>query len=216
MSKIRVLVTGATGYVGGRLVPRLLERGFAVRCLVRDRDRLRGRRWEQKVEVVVGDALRYDSLRPALEDIDVAYYLIHSLASGSDFAARDRDAAQNFGRAAAEQGVSRIIYLGGIEPKGPRQSKHLSSRIETGEYLANAGVPVTEFRAAVIVGSGSLSFELIRYLTERVPIMICPRWVKTRTQPIAIRTVLEYLLAAPVTEESTGRVIEIEIGRAHV
>ena len=209
MAETRVLVTGATGYVGGRLVPRLLERGFSVRCLVRDRDRLRGRRWERDVEVVVGDALDYESLVPALAGVDIAYYLIHSLASGMDFASRDRTAADNFGRAAAQQGVDRIIYLGGIKPKGSRESKHLKSRIETGEYLAAGGVPVTELRAAVVVGSGSLSFELIRYLTERVPFMLCPRWVKTRTQPIAIRTVLEYLLAAPVTPESTGRVIEI-------
>ncbi len=209
MDGIRVLVTGSTGYIGGRLVRRLLDRGYAVRCLVRDRDRLRGRRWENLVDVTVGDALEYDTLAAALERIDIAYYLIHSLASGQDFARRDRMAAENFGRAAASCDVKRIIYLGGIRPKGARQSKHLESRIETGQYLSQAGVPVTEFRAAVVVGSGSLSFELIRYLTERVPVMVCPRWVKTRTQPIAIRTVLEYLLAAPEKPESTGRVIEI-------
>jgi uncharacterized protein YbjT (DUF2867 family) len=163
----------------------------------------------EEVEVVVGDALTYATLLVALKDVDTAYYLIHSLASDQDFVSTDRAAAQNFGCACAEQGVKRIIYLGGIEPKGPRRSRHLQSRIDTGSYLAESGVPVTKFRAAVIVGSGSLSFELIRYLTERVPIMVCPSWVKTPTQPIAIRTVLEYLLAALDTPESIGRVIEI-------
>ncbi len=209
MNGTLVLVTGATGYVGGRLVPRLLERGYRVRCLVRDPNRLRDRRWAGDVDVVAGDALDYKTLHVALADVDIAYYLIHSLASDEDFASTDRAAAHNFGRAAAEQGTRRIIYLGGIEPKGSRQSRHLQSRVETGRYLAESGVPVTEFRAAVIVGSGSLSFELIRYLTERVPLMICPKWVKTPTQPIAIRTVLEYLLAALETPESVGRVIEI-------
>jgi uncharacterized protein YbjT (DUF2867 family) len=205
----RVLVSGATGYVGGRLVPYLLQAGYTVRCFVRDARRLRAQPWGDDVEVAEGDALEYDTVEPALETVDVAYYLIHSLGSGSDFAERDRTAARNFREAAAEQDADRIIYLGGIRPKGERSSKHLRSRMETGDVLRDGPVPVTEFRAAQIVGSGSLSFELVRYLTERVPIMVCPTWVTTPTQPIAIRTVLEYLSEALTTPKSTGEVIEI-------
>ena len=204
-----ILVTGATGYIGGRLVPCLLEKGYRVRCFARDPDRLRGR-WDDEVEMVQGDALRYETLVPALEGVDTAYYLIHSLAAGEkEFAQRDRQAAENFGLAAREAGVQRIIYLGGIESKSDRLSEHLKSRLETGEYLRNGGVPVTEFRAGVIVGSGSLSFELIRYLTERLPVLITPKWVQTPTQPIAIRNVLEYLTQALEVPESKGQVIEI-------
>lgn len=206
----RILVSGATGYVGGRLVPCLLREGYDVRCFVRDADRLEGRPWADDVDVAVGDALEYETIPPAMEDIDAAYYLIHSLGSGEDeFADRDRRAANNFARAAEKKGVQRIIYLGGIQPKGDRQSKHLKSRMETGDHLRQGKVPVTEFRAAVIVGSGSLSFELIRYLTERVPLMICPTWVQTPTQPIAVRNVLEYLMAALEQPDSAGEIIEI-------
>ncbi len=205
-----VLVSGATGYVGGRLVPCLLEEGYTVRCFVRNPERLEGRSWANDVEVVQGDALEPESVARAMEGVDIAYYLIHSLAQGeSSFAEIDRKAARNFASASEKHGVERIIYLGGIEPKGPRQSEHLQSRVETGNVLREGPVPVTEFRAAVIVGSGSLSFELIRYLTERVPLMVCPRWVKTPTQPIAIRNVLEYLVEAISVPESAGEVIEI-------
>lgn len=205
-----ILVTGATGYIGGRLVPCLLEQGYRVRCFVRDAERLEGHPWEGQVEVVQGDVLDYDTLPPALDGIDAAYYLIHSLEAGEGaFAERDRRAAENFSRAAAEAGVQRLIYLGGIQPKSDRLSDHLKSRIETGDSLRKGGVPVTEFRAAVIVGSGSLSFELIRYLTERVPVLITPRWVRTPTQPIAIRNVLQYLTQALAVPESTGQILEI-------
>lgn len=206
----RVLVSGATGYVGGRLAPCLLREDYTVRCFVRDAARLRGRPWAPEVEVAEGDALAYDSLVPAMQEVDVAYYLIHSLGAGEDaFADRDRRAADNFGRAAREAGVDRIIYLGGMEPKGKQRSDHLQSRLETGHHLRQWDVPVTEFRAAVVVGSGSLSFELIRYFTERIPVLICPTWVQTPTQPIAIRNVVEYLMAALTTPESTGAVVEI-------
>jgi uncharacterized protein YbjT (DUF2867 family)/uncharacterized protein YndB with AHSA1/START domain len=203
------MVTGATGYIGGRLVPRLLAAGNRVRCLARDPARLQGRPWQDEVEIAAGDVLEAEGLARAMEGVDVAYYLIHSMGGGADFHQRDLRAARNFAAAARAAGVKRIIYLGGLAQDSPALSEHLRSRQQTGEALRGAGVPVTEFRAGVIVGSGSISFEMIRYLTERVPIMICPRWVYTRTQPIGIREVLEYLTAAPEVPESSGRVIEI-------
>jgi len=204
-----ILVAGATGYVGGRLVPRLLATGSRVRCLVRDAARLQGRAWLGQVEVVQGDMLEPASLAAAMQGVQVVYYLVHSLGGGADFSERDRIAAGNCARAAAAAGVQRIIYLGGLGVDYERLSAHLRSRQETGAALRAAGVPVTEFRAAVIVGSGSLSFEMIRYLTERLPVMICPRWVFTRVQPIAIRNVLDYLVAALSCPASAGRIIEI-------
>lgn len=206
---MNLLITGATGYVGGRLVPRLLEDGHTLRCLVRDPDRLKGRPWLRDVEVIQGDLLQTQELYTALQGIDTAYYLIHSLGGGEGYAERDLRAARAFAQAAAAAGVRRIIYLGGLAKEESGLSEHLRSRQATGDALREAGVPVTEFRAGVIVGSGSLSFEMIRYLTERVPVMICPSWVYTPAQPIGIRDVLEYLTAALTREESIGRVIEI-------
>ncbi|HAV61910.1 MAG TPA: DUF2867 domain-containing protein [Verrucomicrobiales bacterium] len=205
----RILVTGATGYVGGRLVPRLLAAGHQVRCLVRDPDRLQGRAWLDRVQLVRGDVLEPASLADAMEGVNAVYYLVHSLGGGSDFSERDRTAARNCALAAKRAGVERIIYLGGLGDSRADLSAHLRSRHETGDALREAGVPVTEFRAAVIVGSGSLSFEMIRYLTERLPVMICPRWVFTRIQPIAIRNVLDYLVAALDQPASAGRILEI-------
>jgi uncharacterized protein YbjT (DUF2867 family) len=204
-----VLVTGATGYIGGRLVPRLLEAGCRVRCLARDSARLQGRPWFGQVEVVAGDCLRAETLPAAMRGVEVAFYLVHSMAGGDDFEQRDVLAARNFAVAARQAGVQRVIYLGGLGDPDTALSEHLRSRQETGAVLRAAGVPVTEFRAPVIVGSGSLSFEIIRYLTERLPVMICPRWLYTRVQPIAIRNVLDYLVAALDTPASTGRIIEI-------
>lgn len=204
-----VLVTGATGYIGGRLVPRLLDAGFRVRCLARDVARLQGRSWRGQVELVEGDVLRPETLTAAMTGVDVAYYLVHSLGAGSDFPERDAQAARNFGAAARDAAVARIVYLGGLGDPATALSAHLRSRHETGDALRESGVPVTEFRAGVIVGSGSLSFEMIRYLTERVPVMICPRWVFTRIQPIAVRNVLDYLTAAMRIPASAGRTIEI-------
>lgn len=204
-----VLVTGATGYIGGRLVPRLIEHGYRVRCMVRDATRLQGRAWRGLVEVVQGDVLDAQSLPEAMQGVWSAYYLVHSMMSGSDFHERDRLAAQNFAQAAKAAGVESIVYLGGLGDSASALSEHLRSRQETGDALRSAGVPVIEFRAAVIVGSGSLSFEMIRYLTERVPVMITPRWVYTRTQPISVRNVLDYLISALKTPASQGQIIEI-------
>lgn len=206
---LRILVTGATGYIGGRLVPRLLEAGHWVRCLARHPPHLEGRPWPG-VELVAGDALKPESLAAALKEIDVAYYLIHSMGGGEEsFAERDRLAAKNFAEAAARAGVQRLIYLGGLGAEESSLSQHLESRHEVGDILRSSGIPVTEFRAAIIVGSGSISFEMIRYLAERVPVMVCPRWVKSRCQPIAVRDVLSYLILALQTEASVGRIFEI-------
>ncbi|MEO8612740.1 MAG: SDR family oxidoreductase [Chloroflexota bacterium] len=204
-----VLITGVTGYIGGRLVPLLLEAGYRVRVMVRDPIRLQGRSWLAQVEVVQGDVLKTDTLDAALKGIDVAYYLIHSMRGGQNFHERDILAAHNFGAAAERQGVKRIVYLGGLGDTTTELSQHLRSRQQTGDALRESAVPITEFRAGVIVGSGSLSFEMIRYLTERVPIMICPRWVFTRIQPIGIRDTLDYLVSALTIPESTGKIIEI-------
>jgi uncharacterized protein YbjT (DUF2867 family) len=208
-SVVRVLVTGATGYVGGRLVPRLLGAGHAVRCMVRDPGRLQGRSWVGQVEAVRGDVVDELTLPAALAGVDVAYYLVHSMGSGHDFHARDARAARAFGEAARAAGVRRLVYLGALGDPSTDLSEHLRSRQDTGDALREAGVPVTEFRAAVIVGAGSLSFEMIRYLTERVPIMVCPSWVYTRIQPIAIGNVLDYLVAALDVPASVGQVVEI-------
>jgi uncharacterized protein YbjT (DUF2867 family) len=207
---LNILVTGATGYVGGRLTPRLLAAGYRVRVLVRGgADRLNGRSWRDQVEIVNGDVLHPDSLGRALQGIDAAYYLIHSMSGHTTFRARDIEAAHNFAQAAAAADVQQIIYLGGLGATESQLSEHLRSRQETGKALRSSGLPVTEFRAGMVVGSGSLSFEMLRNLTERLPIMLCPRWVFTRTQPIAIRDVLAYLIAALHTPASWGRIIEI-------
>lgn len=204
-----ILVTGATGYVGGRLVPKLLEAGYAVRCFVRDPERLAGYPWLEQVEVARGDALDPESLRRAMQGIDAAYYLIHGRQGGQDSAERDLKAAGNFAAAAAEAGVKRIIYLGELVDPTGKLSPYLRSRHETGHILRQQGVPVTEFRAGMIVGAGSALFEMIRYLVEHQQLLICPRWFYTQAQPIAMRDVLAYLVSALRVQESAGKLIEI-------
>jgi uncharacterized protein YbjT (DUF2867 family) len=190
---MRILVTGATGYIGGRLIPRLLERGHQVRVLVRDRERIRGRPWAGHVDVFCGDILRPESLAGLCDDMDRAYYLIHSMTAGPDFARFDLRAAENFLGAAGPDLAT--IYLGGLLPTARRMSSHLQSRAEVGSLL-RAELPTTEIRAGPIVGSGSASFEMVRYLTERHPVMAVPPCVRNQVQPIALRDVLSYLLAA--------------------
>jgi len=204
-----VLVTGATGYIGGRLVGRLLNAGYQIRTLVRDPSRLQGRPWADRVEVVQGNVLDLETLPAAMAGVDAAYYLIHSMRDGADFHYRDLLAAHNFGVAAREARVRRIVYLGGLGEPDTSLSPHLRSRQQTGAVLRDSGVQVTEFRAAVIVGSGGISFEMIRYLAERVPLMLCPHLINTRIQPISLRNVLQYLVAALDTLQSGGEIVEI-------
>ena len=205
-----ILVTGATGYIASRLIPRLLNAGYEVRCLARDPDRLKGRSWYPKIQVVSGDVTQPATLPPAMQGISAAYYLIHSMSAGSGYHHIDMESAQNFSRAARDAGVENIIYLGGLANQNdPGLSLHMKSRISCGEALRVAGVPVTEFRAGVIVGPGSVSFEMIRFIAEQFPLIIGPRWLKHRTQPVAAHNVLEFLMAALVVPEARGKVIEI-------
>ncbi|MGW1768060.1 SDR family oxidoreductase [Streptomyces sp. NPDC002073] len=206
------LVTGATGYIGGRLVPELLAAGHRVRCLARSPERLRDHPWAGQAEVVPGDARDPAALATALHGVDVAYYLVHALTGGPGFEERDRETARLFAEQARRAGVRRIVYLGGLVPAGtdPRTlSPHLRSRAEVGEILLAADVPATVLRAAVVIGSGSASFEMLRYLTERLPVMVTPSWVGTRIQPIAVRDVLRYLVGSARMPADVNRAFDI-------
>jgi len=203
------LVTGATGYIGGRLVPELLAAGFRVRVMARRPGHLAGRDWRARVEVVQGDVADAGSLAEALRGVDIAYYLIHSLGTGDDFESLDRSHAQGFAAAAGACHVGRVVYLGGLYPGGERLSPHLESRKEVGEILLAGEVPTTVLRAAVIIGSGSASFEMLRHLTERLPVMVTPRWVDTRIQPIAVRDVLRYLVGSATMPPDVNRGFDI-------
>ncbi|WP_367133936.1 SDR family oxidoreductase [Saccharothrix sp. HUAS TT1] len=202
------LVTGATGYLGGRLVPRLVAAGHRVRCLVRDPGKLRDVPWVDRVEVVRGDVLDPATLGAAMRDVDVVHYLVHSLGD-PDFTDADRRAAENTARAAEDAGVQRIVYLGGLHPPGVPLSPHLASRKEVGDVFLRGSVPAVVLQAAVIIGSGSASFEMLRYLTERLPVMVAPRWVRNRVQPIAVRDVLRYLVDAVRLPPDVNRAFDI-------
>ncbi|WP_329406633.1 SDR family oxidoreductase [Streptomyces sp. NBC_00704] len=206
------LVTGATGYVGGRLVPELLAAGHRVRCLARDPDRLRDHPWAGDVETVRGDVTDAASVAAALDGVGVAYYLVHALASGDDFEETDRRAARIFGERCRAAGVRRIVYLGGLTPADVPErelSPHLRSRAEVGRILLDSGVPAAVLRAAVVIGSGSASFEMLRYLTERLPVMVTPSWVHTRIQPVAVRDVLRALVGCARLPDDVSRTFDI-------
>jgi uncharacterized protein YbjT (DUF2867 family) len=209
MPTTRSLVTGATGYVGGRLVPQLLAAGHTVRVLVRDERKARSHEWSSDVEIAVGDATEPDDVRAAMEDVDVLYYLLHSIGTGGDFGATEKKMAETFAQEALRAGVRRIVYLGGMIPEDEELSEHLSSRGEVGDVMLESGVPATVLQAGVVIGSGSASFEMLRYLTERLPVMVTPKWVNTRIQPIAIRDVLRYLVASADMPSEVSRRFDI-------
>jgi uncharacterized protein YbjT (DUF2867 family) len=205
-----VLVLGATGYVGGRLVPQLLQAGYRVRCLARTPAKVSGMPWAGEVEVVQGDLLEPATLAPAFAGVRAVYHLVHAMGSSADFEQADRAAAEHVADAAAHACVERIVYLGGLGADDAQSSPHLRSRAEVGQILLAGPVPTTVLRAAVIIGSGSASFEMLRHLVERLPVMVTPRWVRTRVQPIAVRDVLRYLVG--VLDERDGRDHVYDIG----
>jgi uncharacterized protein YbjT (DUF2867 family) len=204
-----VLVTGATGYIGGRLVPRLLDAGYEVTVLVRSTQKLVDVPWAKRVTIVEGDLLDPDAVAEACDGKDVIYYLVHSMGSHGDFEETESRAAYTVSRAAASLGVRRIVYLGGLYPRGRSLSKHLSSRKKVGEILLASGVPTVALQAGVVIGSGSTSFEMIRHLTEVLPYMPAPKWVRNFIQPIAVRDVMYYLIAAAELPESVNRAFDI-------
>ncbi|WP_305091569.1 SDR family oxidoreductase [Prescottella sp. R16] len=206
---LRILVTGATGYIGGRLAPRLVAAGHRVRALARNPDKISDVPWASDVEVVRGDLTDPASLDAACRDIDVVYYLVHSMGGPGEFAESERRSAENLAAAAQRAGVGRIVYLGGLHEESPRLSTHLRSRSRVGEILVDSGVPTLVLQAGVVIGSGSASFEMIRHLTDRLPVMTTPRWVDNRIQPIAIRDVLYYLTAAATAVLPHSRTYDI-------
>jgi uncharacterized protein YbjT (DUF2867 family) len=205
----RALVLGATGYIGGRLVPRLLSAGYVVRVLVRDPARAAAFPWGDRVEVIRGDAADAVSVGEAVRDVDVLYYLVHSMSGGKGFHDADARAARTVAEAAAAAGVGRIVYLGGLHPDGVPLSPHLQSRVEVGRTLLASGVPTLVLQAGVVIGSGSASFEMVRHLTEVLPYMPAPKWVRNRIQPIAVRDVLHYLLGAARVPPDVNRAVDI-------
>ncbi|MGE2731587.1 NAD(P)H-binding protein [Mycolicibacterium vaccae] len=194
--RTRCLVTGATGYIGGHLIPRLLDRGFSVRAMARTPAKLDGAPWRSEVEVVRGDLTDPDSLTAAFEGVDVVYYLVHSMGTSRDFVAEEARSARNVVEAARKAGIKRIVYLGGLHPQGADLSRHLASRVEVGEILLDSPVETVVLQAGIVIGSGSASFEMVRHLTDRLPLLTTPKWVHNRIQPIAVDDVLYYLAEA--------------------
>ena len=204
-----ILLTGGSGYVGGRLIPLLEKQGVRLRCLARSPEKMRPR-VQPGTEIVQGDVLDLASLDRALQGVQTAYYLVHLMSGSKDFEKEDRQAATNFAAAAKKAGVRRIIYLGGLgDDADPKLSPHLRSRHEVGQILRDSGVETIEFRASLVIGTGSLSFDLVKSLTDRLPVMLCPRWLTTPTQPIAVDDVLAYLLAAKDLPPGESRIFEI-------
>jgi uncharacterized protein YbjT (DUF2867 family) len=204
-----VLVTGVTGYLGARLVPRLLEDGHTVRVLTRDAGKLADSEWRDRVQVVEGDATSYDDLRPALEGTDVAFYLLHSMDGRPGFVERDRGMAATFARAAEDAGTGRIVYMSGLHPDHEELSPHLASRVEVGDIFLASRVPAVVLQAAVVLGPGSASYEMLRHLTKRLPVMLAPKWLNNRIQPIAVGDVMHYLTAAIGLPEDTNRTFDV-------
>ena len=204
-----ILVTGATGYIASRLIPHLLDNGYKVRALARDPLRLKGRAWFEKIEFVQADVSTPSSLAQALDGVHTAYYLIHNMSAGYSYVSLEIVSARMFAKFAEEAGVQHIIYLGGLADPEQHIAPHMRSRIETGKVLREGKVPVTEFRAGVITGSGSISFEMIRFMTELCPIVPGPTWMKNKSQPIAIQNVIDYLFAALTNPNGRGDVFEI-------
>ncbi len=204
-----ILVTGATGYIASRLIPRLLDSGYRVRCLARDPLRLKGRSWFRHVEVVRADVTTPSTLAHALDGVHSAYYLIHNMSQGHGYTKLELDGARTFASAAEEAGIEHIIYLGGLADPEQHIAPHMRSRIETGRVLRQGRVPVTEFRAGVIAGSGSISFEMIRFMTELFPVVPGPLWMKNKSQPIAIQNIIDYLFAALTNPNGRDGVFEI-------
>jgi len=204
-----ILVTGATGYIASRLIPRLLDSGYRVRALARDPRRLYGRAWFNQIDIVQADVTRPETLPRAFEGIHTAYYLVHNMSQGRGYTALEIESARAFAAAAENAGIEHIIYLGGLADPEQHLAPHMRSRIETGKVLRQGKVPVTEFRAGVIAGSGSISFEMIRFMTELFPVVPGPAWLKNKSQPIAIQNVIDYLLAALTNPNGRGGVFEI-------
>lgn len=215
MSSPLILVTGATGYIASLLIPRLLQGGYRVRALARQPERLKARAWYSQVDIARGDVMDKKSLRTALEGVHTAYYLVHNMAFGHGYTSIEIEGAQNFSETAGQAGVKQLIYLGGLADPEQHIAPHMRSRIETGMTLRQGSVPVTEFRAGVITGSGSISFEMIRFMAELLPVVPGPLWLKNKSQPIAVQNVIDYLLAALTNPNGRGKVYEIGVPRVY-